>query len=103
MAAKLLSPDSWPADNGDELARQDVPRGSRLQVLDHFPAGGRTVLAGFGTIGHVLILGEFLSRGSALIARLGTGFAINTGKRTVARLDLACLIANLTSVGYTNH
>jgi hypothetical protein len=55
-----------------------------MQVLDHFAASSRTLLAGLGTFGHVFVLREFGACRTAIIARLCTDLANEPRKVTVA-------------------
>src|SRR6516225_8434757 len=87
-----------PSSNGRSPASLFQRRRCLWKMLDHFPACCGTILACFGTIGHVFVLGEFGTGGAALIARLGTGLADHGGEWTVARSEFGSRRADLRAV-----
>src|SRR5260370_40127555 len=72
-------------------------------MLDHRAARRRTILAGLGTVRHVLIVGRFRTGRAALVAGFGARLAYDARKRAVTRGQLGSRRADLGAVVAQNH
>ena len=74
-----------------------------LDVLDHVSASDGTVAAGLGAIGHVLIIGEFLTSRVAFVTGLGAGIAKDGGQHTLAGGQLGCRGTDFPAIDAQHH